>query len=77
VCFHIRDDLYSPETGRVDMAALRPIGLLAGHLYTRLDLFEMTRKEVDYWGYPPPALPRRSDDGPAPAEHGGLSSDDT
>lgn len=76
MCFHIRDDLYSPETGRVDMAALRPIGLLAGHLYTRLDLFEMTRKEVDYWGYPP-ALPRRSDDGPAPAEHGGLSSDDT
>jgi flavin reductase (DIM6/NTAB) family NADH-FMN oxidoreductase RutF len=31
---HLRDDLYDPATGRLDMHRLRPVGRLAGHLYS-------------------------------------------
>jgi flavin reductase (DIM6/NTAB) family NADH-FMN oxidoreductase RutF len=49
VCFHVRDDLY--QDGRIDMHALRPVGRLAGHLYTHVhDIFEMKRPVSDYPG---------------------------
>lgn len=39
---HVRDDLY--HDGRIDAAALRPIGRLAGDAYTRLgEVFHMAR----------------------------------
>ncbi len=42
--FHIRDDLYDPKTGRLDMRRLRPVGRLGGELYTHVhDLFVMKR----------------------------------
>jgi flavin reductase (DIM6/NTAB) family NADH-FMN oxidoreductase RutF len=41
-CIHMRDDLYA--NGRVNLEALRPIGRLAGALYTRVtDIFAMAR----------------------------------
>lgn len=41
-CIHVRDDLY--VDGRIDTAALRPIGRLAGDAYTRVtDMFHMKR----------------------------------
>lgn len=44
VYFHIRDDLYNPATGRIDMHRLHPVGRLAGDLYTHVhDIFEMKR----------------------------------
>lgn len=44
LCIHVRDDLY--ENGRIDTAALRPIGRLAGDAYTRVtDVFHMKRVE--------------------------------
>jgi flavin reductase (DIM6/NTAB) family NADH-FMN oxidoreductase RutF len=44
VCFHVRDDLYDPTTGRLIMDRLRPVGRLAGDLYTHVhDIFEMKR----------------------------------
>ena len=42
VYFHVRDSLY--QDGRIDMHGLRPVGRLAGHLYTHVhDIFEMKR----------------------------------
>ncbi|MBP6016812.1 MAG: flavin reductase family protein [Candidatus Promineofilum sp.] len=41
-CVHVRDDIY--DDGRIDTAALRPIGRLAGDAYTRAtDIFHMKR----------------------------------
>ena len=41
-CVHVRDDIY--DDGRIDMAALRPIGRLAGDAYSRVtDIFHMER----------------------------------
>jgi flavin reductase (DIM6/NTAB) family NADH-FMN oxidoreductase RutF len=51
VQFHIRDDLYNPSTGRIDMYKLRPVGRLAGELYTHVhDIFEMKRPVENYRG---------------------------
>ncbi len=51
VCLHVRDDLYDPATGRIDMPRLRPVGRLAGNLYTHVhDIFEMKRPSADYRG---------------------------
>jgi len=51
VYFHIRDDLYDAATGRLDMHRLRPVGRLAGNLYTHVhDIFEMKRPAADYAG---------------------------
>jgi flavin reductase (DIM6/NTAB) family NADH-FMN oxidoreductase RutF len=44
VHFHVRDDLYDPLSGRLFMDRLRPVGRLAGDLYTHVhDIFEMKR----------------------------------
>jgi flavin reductase (DIM6/NTAB) family NADH-FMN oxidoreductase RutF len=51
VQLHFRDDVYDPATGRLDMYKLRPVGRLAGHLYTHVhEIFEMKRPSVDYKG---------------------------
>ena len=51
VQFHIRDDLYNPTTGRIDMYNLHPVGRLAGELYTHVhDIFEMKRPVENYRG---------------------------
>jgi hypothetical protein len=51
VYFHIRDDLYNPSTGRIDMHHLHPVGRLAGNLYTHVhDIFEMKRPVENYAG---------------------------
>ena len=51
VYMHVRDDLYDAATGRIDVAALHPVGRLAGHMYSRThDLFELTRPNPDYKG---------------------------
>jgi flavin reductase (DIM6/NTAB) family NADH-FMN oxidoreductase RutF len=51
VQFHIRDDLYNPNTGRIDMYNLHPVGRLAGELYTHVhDIFEMKRPVEHYRG---------------------------
>ena len=51
VYMHVRGDLYDAATGRIDVAALRPVGRLAGHMYSRThDLFEMKRPNADYKG---------------------------
>ena len=51
VYFHIRDDLYNPDTGRIDMYRLQPVGRLAGELYSRVhDIFEMKRPVENYRG---------------------------
>lgn len=51
VYMHVRDDLYQPATGRIDVAALHPVGRLAGHLYSRThDVFEMKRPNPNYKG---------------------------
>jgi flavin reductase (DIM6/NTAB) family NADH-FMN oxidoreductase RutF len=51
VHMHVRDDVFDPATGRLDMHRLRPVGRLAGHLYTHVhDIFEMKRPAVDYKG---------------------------
>ena len=51
VHLHVRDGLYDPTTGRVDMHRLRPVGRLAGNLYTHVhDIFEMKRPTADYRG---------------------------
>lgn len=51
VQFHIRDDLYNPDTGRIDMYNLHPVGRLAGELYTHVhDIFEMKRPVENYRG---------------------------
>ncbi len=51
VHLHVRDDVYDPATGRIDMRRLRPVGRLAGHQYTHVhDIFEMKRPAVAYKG---------------------------
>ena len=51
VQFHIRDDLYNPHTGRIDMYKLHPVGRLAGELYSHVhDIFEMKRPVENYRG---------------------------
>jgi flavin reductase (DIM6/NTAB) family NADH-FMN oxidoreductase RutF len=51
VHLHVRDDVYDPATGRLDMHRLRPVGRLAGHLYAHVhEIFEMKRPSVDYRG---------------------------
>ena len=51
VHMHVRDDVFDPATGRLDMQRLKPVGRLAGHLYTHVhDIFEMKRPSVDYKG---------------------------
>ena len=51
VHLHVRDDVYDPASGRLDMHRLRPVGRLAGHLYTHVhDIFEMKRPSVNYRG---------------------------
>jgi flavin reductase (DIM6/NTAB) family NADH-FMN oxidoreductase RutF len=51
VHMHVRDDVYDPATGRLDMRRLKPVGRLAGHLYTHVhDIFEMKRPAADYRG---------------------------
>lgn len=51
VYFHARDDIYDARTGRLDMHRLRPVGRLAGNLYSRVhDIFEMKRPAADYRG---------------------------
>jgi flavin reductase (DIM6/NTAB) family NADH-FMN oxidoreductase RutF len=51
VHFHLRDDVYDASTGRIDMARLRPVGRLAGNMYTHVhDLFEMKRPVDNYRG---------------------------
>jgi flavin reductase (DIM6/NTAB) family NADH-FMN oxidoreductase RutF len=49
--FHIRDEVYDRGTGRIDMHRLKPVGRLAGHMYTHVhDLFEMKRPTANYAG---------------------------
>jgi flavin reductase (DIM6/NTAB) family NADH-FMN oxidoreductase RutF len=44
VYFHVRDGLYDSSTGRIDMHELRPVGRLAGNLYSHIhDIFAMKR----------------------------------
>ena len=51
VYLHVRDDLFDAATGRVDVARLRPVGRLAGHMYSRThELFQMMRPNPDYKG---------------------------
>jgi flavin reductase (DIM6/NTAB) family NADH-FMN oxidoreductase RutF len=51
VQLHLRDDVYDPVSGRLDMHKLQVVGRLAGHLYTHVhDIFEMKRPSVDYKG---------------------------
>jgi flavin reductase (DIM6/NTAB) family NADH-FMN oxidoreductase RutF len=51
VYMHVRGDLYDAATGRIDVAALRPVGRLAGHMYSRThEVFEMKRPNPDYKG---------------------------
>ena len=51
VYVHVRDGLYDAATGRLDMHRLRPVGRLAGNLYTHVhDIFEMKRPNPDYRG---------------------------
>jgi flavin reductase (DIM6/NTAB) family NADH-FMN oxidoreductase RutF len=51
VYFHVRDDLYNPNTGRIDMHNLHPVGRLAGNLYAHVhDIFEMKRPVENYAG---------------------------
>jgi flavin reductase (DIM6/NTAB) family NADH-FMN oxidoreductase RutF len=51
VHLHVRDDVYDAATGRIDMHRLRPVGRLAGQMYTHVhDIFEMKRPAADYRG---------------------------
>ena len=51
VYFHVRDDVYDPATGRLDMHRLRPVGRLAGNLYSHIhEIFEMKRPVEHYRG---------------------------
>ena len=48
VAARMRDDLVDPETLRIDHAALRPIGRLAGDGYCRTrDTFQLTRPSLE------------------------------
>ena len=51
VYWHVRDEIYDPGTGRIDMHRLRPVGRLAGNLYAHVhDIFEMKRPNEHYAG---------------------------
>lgn len=51
VYFHVRDDVYDAVTGRIDMQRLKPVGRLAGNLYSHIhDIFEMKRPGDGYRG---------------------------
>jgi flavin reductase (DIM6/NTAB) family NADH-FMN oxidoreductase RutF len=51
VQLHLRDDVYDAASGRIDMHRLRPVGRLAGNLYSYIhDIFEMKRPSTDYKG---------------------------
>ena len=51
VHFHVRDGIYDARTGRIDMHKLRPLGRLAGNLYSHIhDIFEMKRPSDTYIG---------------------------
>ena len=51
VYFHIRDDLYRAETGRVDMHHLRPVARLAGEMYGHVrDVYALKRPNANYQG---------------------------
>jgi flavin reductase (DIM6/NTAB) family NADH-FMN oxidoreductase RutF len=51
VHMHVRDDVFDPATGRLDMHRLKPVGRLAGHQYTHVhDIFEMKRPAAGYKG---------------------------
>jgi flavin reductase (DIM6/NTAB) family NADH-FMN oxidoreductase RutF len=51
VQWHVRDDVYDPATGRFDMHRLKPLGRLAGNLYSHIhQIFEMKRPNPDYKG---------------------------
>ena len=51
VYLHVRDGLYDAAAGRINMHRLRPVGRLAGNLYTHVhDIFEMKRPNPDYRG---------------------------
>ena len=51
VYFHVHDDVYDAATGRIDMHRLRPVGRLAGNLYSHIhDIFEMKRPNENYRG---------------------------
>ena len=51
VHLHLRDDVYDTASGRIDMHRLRPVGRLAGNLYSHIhDIFEMKRPSTDYKG---------------------------
>lgn len=47
----LRDELYSAETGRIDMHTLRPVARLAGEMYGRVhDVYAMRRPNPNYQG---------------------------
>jgi flavin reductase (DIM6/NTAB) family NADH-FMN oxidoreductase RutF len=51
VYFHVRDELYNAETGRIDMHRLHPVGRLAGEMYSHIhDIFAMKRPDGNYRG---------------------------
>ena len=51
VQWHVREDVYDPATGRLDMHALKPVGRLTGNLYSHIhQIFEMKRPNPDYKG---------------------------
>ena len=51
VYFHIRDELYSAETGRIDMHGLHPVARLAGEMYGHVrDVYAMKRPNGNYQG---------------------------
>jgi flavin reductase (DIM6/NTAB) family NADH-FMN oxidoreductase RutF len=51
VHFHLRDDVYDGATGRVNLHRLRPVGRLAGNMYSHVhDIFEMKRPSDSYRG---------------------------
>ncbi len=51
VQWHVRDDVYDPKTGRLDMHALKPLGRLCGNLYSHIhQIFDMKRPNPEYRG---------------------------
>jgi flavin reductase (DIM6/NTAB) family NADH-FMN oxidoreductase RutF len=51
VHFHVRDDVFDAKTGRIDMHKLRPLGRLAGNMYSHINaIFEMKRPSDTYIG---------------------------
>jgi flavin reductase (DIM6/NTAB) family NADH-FMN oxidoreductase RutF len=51
VQWHVRDDVFDPASGRLDMHRLKPVARLAGNLYSHVhQIFEMKRPNADYRG---------------------------